>query len=1011
MSLQINAQHNPKNYLISFIAKGVTSTVSTVTVENMVTGASLSLKGSDNLNLTFNMGISHFSDKLLKIYPNPMVYNSTLEIFSPATGEAKITFYEITGRPIAQFQSYLENFKQDFRISGFKRGIYLISVVGRGYQLSGRFVSNGPDGTINIEKVFNNLQAANEKQEYTDFKGVQDTYEMFYSPGNILKFTGSFGRYTSVVMDIPKSSKVIAFTFKGIPYIITTVSTGTSSTSATSGGTVTEDGGESVTTRGVCWGTTVNPTVELGTKISNGTGTGNFTCNITGLQPFTQYHVRAYATNSLGTGYGEDLTFTTLAIVPALTTSTVSGITRTTAIIGCNITSNGGSSVTTSGICWSTSHNPTIAGSHTSDGTPDGSFTSSMTGLLPGTLYYVRAYATNGVGTAYGNERSFTTDPVVIATLSTTVVSSITSTTAVSGGNITDDGGATITSRGVCWSTTSYPTIGDNLTSNGTGAGTFTSNITGLQPFTQYHVRAYATNSAGTAYGSEVIFTSHPIELATLTTTAVTTTSETSVISGGNITNDGGGSITARGVCWSTSQFPTINDNLTSDGTGAGSFTSNISGLQPLIQYHVRAYATNIAGTAYGNDILFTTDQQQLASVTTTEVTSILSTTAISGGNIIADGGSSITARGVCWKTSANPTINDNKTTNGTGTGSFTSNLTGLTPNTKYYVRAYATNNVGTAYGNEVTFIYITPEINVCKWLNDSPCFLSLSFDDGQPSHITIANILDQYGFKGTFYVETRELGDPGLMTMYYNIAAAGHEIGSHSVNHQDLTSLSEAELLYEIDESVNTINSNLNTICTSFAHPFDITNDHVDATIFGRNLFTRNNSEYYSTPREKIGLDSEAQINDIENFIDLQIANNNCCLMAGHGIDGSGYSPITTPFLNELLTYITEVKNNQNVWVTTLSNGALYESLFYEVQLTSQIDQSNRQIEIIFDCPDKAIYNKFDKLLYSFKIRKSSSWVIQDSGFEYNETDTHYIYTIDLKQIQQLTLYYDIVE
>ena len=634
-----------------------------------------------------------------------------------------------------------------------------------------------------------------------------------------------------------------------------------------------------------------------------------------------------------------------------------------------------------------------------------------MTDLLPGTLYYVRAYATNGVGTAYGNERSFTTDPVVIATLSTTVVSSITSTTAVSGGNITDDGDATITARGVCWSTTSYPTIGDNLTSNGTGTGPFTSNITGLQPFTQYHVRAYATNSAGTAYGSEVIFTSHPIELATLTTTAVTTTSETSVISGGNITNDGGGSITARGVCWSTSQFPTINDNLTSDGTGAGSFTSNISGLQPLIQYHVRAYATNIAGTAYGNDILFTTDQQQLASVTTTEVTSILSTTAISGGNIIADGGSSITARGVCWKTSANPTINDNKTTNGTGTGSFTSNLTGLTPNTKYYVRAYATNNVGTAYGNEVTFIYVTPEINVCKWLNDSPCFLSLSFDDGQPSHITIANILDQYGFKGTFYVETRELGDPGLMTMYYNIAAAGHEIGSHSVNHQDLTSLSEAELLYEIDESVNTINSNLNTICTSFAHPFDITNDHVDAIIFGRNLFTRNNSEYYSTPREKIGLDSEAQINDIENFIDLQIANNNCCLMAGHGIDGSGYSPITTPFLNELLTYITEVKNNQNVWVTTLSNGALYESLFYEVQLTSQIDQSNRQIEIIFDCPDKAIYNKFDKLLYSFKIRKSSSWVIQDSGFEYNETDTHYIYTIDLKQIQQLTLYYDIVE
>jgi formylglycine-generating enzyme required for sulfatase activity len=93
-----------------------------------------------------------------------------------------------------------------------------------------------------------------------------------------------------------------------------------------------------------------------------------------------------------------------------------------------------------------------------------------------------------------------------------------------------------------------------------------------------------------------------------------------------------------------------------------------------------------------------------LATLTTIIVSSITSTTAISGGNITNDGGGSITARGVCWSTSQNPTIAlTTKTNNGTGTGSFTSSLTGLTPGTTYYVRAYATNSAGTAYGNQQT--------------------------------------------------------------------------------------------------------------------------------------------------------------------------------------------------------------------------------------------------------------------------------------------------------------------
>ena len=93
-----------------------------------------------------------------------------------------------------------------------------------------------------------------------------------------------------------------------------------------------------------------------------------------------------------------------------------------------------------------------------------------------------------------------------------------------------------------------------------------------------------------------------------------------------------------------------------------------------------------------------------MPTVTTTAISNIDKTTASGGGNVTADGGSTVTARGICWSTSQNPTISDSYTTDGTGTGSFTSVMTGLTGNTTYYVRAYATNSAGTAYGEQVSF-------------------------------------------------------------------------------------------------------------------------------------------------------------------------------------------------------------------------------------------------------------------------------------------------------------------
>ena len=420
-------------------------------------------------------------------------------------------------------------------------------------------------------------------------------------------------------------------------------------------------------------------------------------------------------TVTTGTGaesYGYDArgNRTSEVLSPTVTTTAVSGITGTTATSGGNVTWDAGSSVTARGVCWATAPNPTTSNPHTSDGTGTGSFTSSLTALAPGTTYYVRAYATNSAGTGYGSGLSFTT-LATVPTVTTTAVSGITSTTATSGGNVTSSGGLSVTARGVCWATAPNPTTSNPHTSDGTGTGSFTSSLTALAPGTTYYVRAYATNSAGTGYGSGLSFTTLAT-VPTVTTTAVSGITSTTATSGGNVTSSGGLSVTARGVCWATAPNPTTSNPHTSDGTGTGSFTSSLTALAPGTTYYVRAYATNSAGTGYGSDLNFTT-LATVPTVTTTAVSGITSTTATSGGNVTSSGGLSVTARGVCWATAPNPTTSNPHTSDGTGTGSFTSSLTALAPGTTYYVRAYATNSVGTGYGSALSFTTLASDFSI----------------------------------------------------------------------------------------------------------------------------------------------------------------------------------------------------------------------------------------------------------------------------------------------------------
>ena len=240
-----------------------------------------------------------------------------------------------------------------------------------------------------------------------------------------------------------------------------------------------------------------------------------------------------------------------------------------------------------------------------------------------------------------------------------------------------------------------------------------------------------------------------------LSTNAVSLISYYTATCGGNISEDNGFEVLSRGVCWSLKPNPTLNDSISKDATGKGQFISTIRNLIPNTTYYLRAYATNLNGTAYGLQVIFKTMPPEVPILTTYEVTNITATTALSGGNVTLDGGSTVIARGVCWNTAPDPTILNNKTIESGGIGVFSSQLTSLTGGT-YYLRSYATNGVGTAYGNQQVFavagpvstvtdingnVYHTVIIGNQTWLIEN--LRTTKFHNG----VNISNVTDNYSW------------------------------------------------------------------------------------------------------------------------------------------------------------------------------------------------------------------------------------------------------------------------
>ncbi len=233
-------------------------------------------------------------------------------------------------------------------------------------------------------------------------------------------------------------------------------------------------------------------------------------------------------------------------------------------------------------------------------------------------------------------------------------------------------------------------------------------------------------------------------EKPTVVTKSVEDVTETTAKVVGEVVEDGGAEVSERGVCWNKEGDPGIKNHRTINGTGLGTFAADITDMKPNTTYYVRAYATNEKGTSYGKVMNFKTKEYEepenpeepeepenpeepedpivpeLPVVTTSEVIDITLNSAICGGEVIFDGNSEVIYRGVCWSIEQNPTTEDDKTIDGDGIGIYTSILSDLSQNTTYYIRAYAVNEVGTSYGEEICFTTLstTGTVNGHDWVD-----------------------------------------------------------------------------------------------------------------------------------------------------------------------------------------------------------------------------------------------------------------------------------------------------
>ncbi len=536
----------------------------------------------------------------------------------------------------------------------------------------------------------------------------------------------------------------------------TTQPTQINQTSALVSGSITSDGSNAIVSRGFCYDTNGNPdTASM--KVSVPGTSGAFSTTLSNLSMGTVYYVKAFAATASGISYGPVVSFTTRAAdapvnywIQPFNDLTHFPDVQPTSPVTINVPNQGAwiyyNAYKSNNPLYITDGSATClrmlkSGSYVTtpllvDGVTELTFSEGRgerditvsTSINGGTSWtalpilttikgqkmsvVIKSGSVNRIRISNNSGSDADVDNIsvsvfpsgMVPSLSTSAVTEIGKNQAVCGGEVLSAGSKTLLGKGLCWSTETTPIIADNRVSiEGTGLGVYSGTVFDFPAGTTIHLRSFAYSRAGTGYGNEVIFTTLPATIPFVQTSKISSVKGEYAVGGGLVTDLGGAPILHAGICWSTSGLPTTSNSKTSDTLSNTTFLSTLSPLTPGTKYYFRAYAENAAGIGYGALDSFITVTVHAPSLSTSAVSSIYFYKAVGGGNVTSDG-NALTQRGICWNTTGTPTISDAKTLCGSGTGPYSGIITGLTENTLYYIRAFATNSVSTVYGEVMTF-------------------------------------------------------------------------------------------------------------------------------------------------------------------------------------------------------------------------------------------------------------------------------------------------------------------
>ena len=482
-----------------------------------------------------------------------------------------------------------------------------------------------------------------------------------------------------------------------------------------------------------------------------------------------------------------------------VTTNQVTLITSDSAMGGGSIVDDGGEIIKERGVCWSINKNPTVSDSKVGSGMGKGAFSVMMKGLSPNTSYNVRAYSISEQGEVYGNEVNFKT-ATRRPSLVTTNISNITGSKVTIANQILSDGGATITQRGVCWSSSnSTPTINDSINISTSTTSIYDVNLSTLMANTTYWLRAYATNSAGTGYSSPTIsFRTSGPNLPELSTVSVTNITRATAIASASVNSNGGAFLNNYGICVSTQNTMIPRVCYWANGNIRGPYSLNINNLSPGTTYYVRAYANNAAGEGSSTVVqAFTTLPASPPTVVATTSSDVLFTSASLFGNVTDDGGLPVLERGFYISDLSTPNTSSTKiTASSAGTGSFSVNVSGLQSGKTYYYRAYARNSINTSLSSNTlqfnTKAATTPILNTTQesnvLVNSITTGGNISSDGGVPitlrgvvwsrtpnTNINTGAVVNSGSGSGNFTTQLTSL--PSNTTIYFK-AFARNEAG-----------------------------------------------------------------------------------------------------------------------------------------------------------------------------------------------------------------------------------------